>query len=156
MRKLVTLVYFTRGRQVALAVKKTKIGEGKLCGWGGKKKGNETLPECAAREALEEAHVYADVSDLVHVGQILFSNGGKEFDCSVYFLTQWGGAITETDVMGPPEWFDFDNVPFDRTMLGDIHWFPLLTPGFMVHASIAYGNNFASVHVNYARREKNP
>ncbi|MHB1316924.1 MAG: NUDIX domain-containing protein [Minisyncoccota bacterium] len=142
---LATLVFPVMGSKVMLATKVKKIGAGLLNGWGGGIEIGESVRACAVREFFEEtggAEISED--DLQKVGIVHFKNNksdGTYFVCTVHVFTisKWFGDIVSTEEMENPQWYEVDNIPFDRLMLADSHWLPRMLSGEKGIASAQYG-----------------
>ncbi len=128
--KVVTLgfpVDFGDGR-IWLAQKKKKLCEGKLNGYGGSRRITESIRGCMIREFSEESGASTYNRHLTSVGGIVFNsvdgNGETRLICFcfIYLITHWTGEMIETEEMGSPESFGFDDIPFDRMMPSDIFW----------------------------------
>tara|TARA_R110002096_G_scaffold27577_16_gene84224 strand:+ start:598 stop:1128 length:531 start_codon:yes stop_codon:yes gene_type:complete len=121
------LVFLTRGDEVLLIHKKTGLGAGKINGPGGKVEPGETAMEAAVREVEEELHVTP--SNLSQVGDLHFDFvDGLRLYCTVYLGQEFVGTPTETRE-AIPEWFRFDNIPYDRMWADDRHWLPHMLEG---------------------------
>lgn len=151
--KKATLVFLVVKDRVCLPVKKlkigVKIGAGKRNGYGGGIDGDETPAQCAIRELLEEARVKTWAEDLKPVALLRCHNRTKEdveFTCVVHvFITNfWLGEPKKTDEMGPPEWFNTENLELIKSefMLGDTEWLPrLFKDGKPLVVEMWYGPN---------------
>ncbi|MAS92701.1 MAG: NUDIX hydrolase [Verrucomicrobiales bacterium] len=121
------LVFLTRGDEVLLIHKKTGLGKGKINGPGGKLEPGETALESAVREVKEE--LLLTVGELEEMGHLHFDFvDGLKLHCTVFHGTEFSGIPTETRE-AKPEWFRFDEVPYDRMWADDRHWLPQMLEG---------------------------
>ncbi|KAI8647300.1 NUDIX hydrolase domain-like protein [Parasitella parasitica] len=126
-KKVLTLILVIdrEGKKVLLGMKKRGFGAGKFNGFGGKVEKGETIDQGARRELLEEAEIEA--IDLVQVGMLMFTfekdNVGLE--THIFVATTYKGSPEETEEMRP-EWYTFDQIPFDQMWSDDKHWFPFV------------------------------
>jgi hypothetical protein len=51
-----------------------------------------------------------------------------EFTCEVivFAARTWLGEPRETEEMGEPKWFSFDQLPLEELLLGDKDWLPIV------------------------------
>ena len=139
-----TLCFLRRDHEVLLALKKKKIGEGCLNGYGGGIEEGEDEKASAVRELLEEAEVIAIPEDLQKIAIVYFHNitsSGISFtcECHVYALWRWRGEPKTTKEMTDPEWFSQDKLPFERLMLADRFWLPIALGNRKIIAVVHYG-----------------
>jgi 8-oxo-dGTP diphosphatase len=128
--KVVTLGYVVSlaRREIWLAMKKTKLCAGKLNGYGGGVRLGESIKDCMMREFNEECGATTTASNLLHLGCITFykGNGIAEqkliCECYIFLITDISGLMNESNEMGGPSPFSFDNIPFDEMMPSDILW----------------------------------
>ena len=116
--------------KVLLGEKKRGFAKGTLNGIGGKQDLGETIEQAMIRETQEEIGVTPIDYELV--GQITFDilYKGERVDMfmSIYTCTKFEGKIVETDEMRP-NWYDLNNVPFDKMFQDDVLWFPYVLQG---------------------------
>lgn len=117
-----------------LPVKKQKIGAGFRNGYGGGIEVNEDPFAAACRECLEEGGIKVWREDLTRVALLTCHNRterGEAFTCAVHVFRCdfWLGTPRESDEMGPPQWYPFDELPVPELMLGDREWLPRLVSG---------------------------
>ncbi|XP_030340836.1 7,8-dihydro-8-oxoguanine triphosphatase isoform X1 [Strigops habroptila] len=123
--KLFTLVLVVQPQRVLLGMKKRGFGAGLWNGFGGKVQPGESIEEAARRELLEESGLTVDT--LQKMGQITFEFVGNSelMDVHIFRADDFHGEPTESDEMRP-QWFQLDEVPFNRMWADDIYWFPLV------------------------------
>ena len=130
-------------KQILLAEKKRGFATGKLNGYGGKVAENESIEEAAVRELFEESSIKISVNDLEKVGEIAFIFPPELKDKNwnqlvhVYFVKSFKGKPVETDEM-KPEWFDIDNLPFEKMWSDDPHWLPLVLQNKKIKAKCIF------------------
>jgi len=126
------LVFITEGRNVLLIHKKTGLGAGKINGPGGKLEPGETAEEAAVREVQEELHVTP--KNLKEMGDLHFDFvDGLKLHCTVFRSEEFEGQPTET-IEAKPEWFKFEEIPYDRMWADDRHWLPSMLEGHSFRA----------------------
>jgi len=145
----VTLVFLLDKEQkrICLAMKKRGFGEGKLNGVGGKVAPDESIESAAIREAKEELGVDIAQESLVQSGVLDFSFEGKpEWSqrCHVFLVDEWRGEPQESEEMAP-HWFGYDEIPFERMWVDDIHWLPLVLGGKHVDATFHFSNDGSKI-----------
>jgi len=138
-----TLCFLVKDKEVSLAKKKKKIGQGCWNGYGGGIKLGETPVQAALRELFEEAKVIALPENLEKVAVIDFHNtktDGTTFICKVhvYMVYQWQGEPKETEEMGKPKWFEKEFLPLGEMMLADRKWLPIVLSGKKITAEFYY------------------
>lgn len=137
--KLATLCLLVREGSVILARKKKKIGAGRLNGYGGMVEPGESVEEATVRETREEAKVEVPIESLDKRAVVNFHfDGVLKVQVHVFFARDWAGDPQETDEMGPPEEFDFDEVPYYEMLAADGHWLPLVLQGERITANAYY------------------
>lgn len=129
MKKVLTLAFLLTEDQICLALKKRGFGEANWNGFGGKCEGEETIEESAIREIKEESEVDVLKRDLEQVGiiEFLFPND-LHLVVHVFFVRRWSGEPQETEEM-KPEWFRFDQIPYEHMWADDPHWLPRVLHG---------------------------
>ncbi|HYF13335.1 MAG TPA: 8-oxo-dGTP diphosphatase [Candidatus Paceibacterota bacterium] len=138
--KRASLVLLTRDNKVLLGYKKkAEIGTGTLNGPGGKVEEDETIVACAIRETQEEIGVTIRPKDLILVAIVkFFAAGHLDFEVFVYLTKKFSGEPRETRSMKLPEWYDIQNLPFDKMLESDRHWIPIVLAGKKFRANVYY------------------
>jgi len=122
-----TLVFVIRGCEVLLIHKKRGLGAGKINGPGGKLEKGETPVQAAVREVEEELKITP--LDLEEVGILQFQFvDGLAIHCVVFTAMGFQGVPEETDE-AIPEWFTFDQIPYDQMWEDDHYWLPGMLEG---------------------------
>lgn len=127
--KILTLVLIHKDGKVLLGLKKRGFGMGKYNGFGGKVEAGESIQEAAGRELFEESGVTAGA--LEKVGILDFSWRGKEQDIlqvHIFKATDFSGQPQESEEM-KPQWFNINEIPFEKMWADDQFWFPLFFAG---------------------------
>lgn len=140
MREETVAIIYQHPR-ILLGMKKKKFGEGKYNGFGGGLENGETLEEAVIREVMEEAGI--KVMHPEKIGRILFQFDGNEQDHIVHFfrIMDFVGNPTETEEM-KPEWFDIENIPYEKMWEDDKYWLPLLLKGKKFEGTFYFDKNF--------------
>jgi 8-oxo-dGTP pyrophosphatase MutT (NUDIX family) len=134
-----TLIYLYRPeeKQILLAMKKRRFGEGKWNGVGGKLEPGESIYDGAMREAREEIEIEIEEGDLRKMAELEFSfQDNEEWDqrVSVFLVEKWHGDPAETEEM-KPEWHSIDNLP-KAMWVTDKYWLPRILHGEKLHGEI--------------------
>jgi len=104
---------------------------GKWNGCGGKLLAGESYQTAAVRELAEEIGVVVSESDLIPVGHLMFYFPHKpdfDHDVEIFLVRKWQNLPQETDEMRP-QWFAFDQVPYDQMWADDKFWMPKVLAG---------------------------
>ena len=138
-----TLSLLKKDNEILLAMKKRGFGEGKYNGVGGKIEAGETPTKAMIRETEEEISVTP--TEYEEVGIIEFDEfykGGKiKLVMHVYTVTKWDGELAESDET-KPEWFNIENIPYDRMFPDDTHWLPYVLDGKKIKAYFEFDENW--------------
>lgn len=131
--KQVTLCIPIKQGKILLGNKKRGFGEGKLNGFGGKINSGESVEEAAIREVYEEIGIEVKSKDLEKVGELTFTFPARPDEewnqvVHVFFIKEWKNEPKESEEMSC-EWFDLNNIPFDKMWDDDKHWLPLVLNG---------------------------
>lgn len=123
--KVMTLVFITKEDLVLLGYKTRGFGANLWNGFGGKVENGESLLEGAARELKEECNL---VAELNHIGCILVNHEEKNtlYIVHIFYATTFSGQITESEEMSPINWFDMNNMPYEKMWSNVPHWFSLV------------------------------
>ncbi|MDR1197130.1 MAG: 8-oxo-dGTP diphosphatase [Candidatus Nomurabacteria bacterium] len=144
MKKLeTTLLFLRRGERVLLAEKKRGFGEGKFNGIGGKLEPGETAEQAMIRETEEEIGVKPTQYQQVAVIDFdEFVKGEWTNVCmNVYVASDWDGEPTETEEMRP-QWFDVNDLPYDKMFADDKYWLPLVLGGKKLTARFQFDEDW--------------
>ncbi len=139
--RIVTLAMFVRDRKILLAMKKRGFGTGNWNGYGGKLLEGEAVLDAAMREIEEESGVRVEEEHLEHLGTLDFYFTDKpDWDqrCMVYRITKWDGEPVESEEM-KPQWFSFDEMPYESMWKGDDQWFPFFLRGERFSGEVHFG-----------------
>jgi 8-oxo-dGTP diphosphatase len=140
------------GKRVCLGLRKrvsSGLGENLMAGIGGKigdlpEYVNESPSEAMDREVKEEIEV--TVLEKHEVGRVKFIFSHKPPDSQwnqdviIYLITKWQGEPSETESTRP-EWFNIDEIPWDRMWEDNIHWLPLVLADRQVNALFLYSDD---------------
>ena len=121
------LVFVIEDGKVLLIHKKTGLGAGKINGPGGKLEDGETALESAIREVEEELVItplHLEEMGVLHFDFV----DGLRLECTVFRAFGFDGIPSETRE-AKPEWFAFDEVPYDRMWADDRYWMPKMLEG---------------------------
>lgn len=125
-----TLCLLKKEDKILLAMKKRGFGKDKYNGVGGKIESGETIEEAMIRETKEE--ILVTPIKYEKVGYIEFDeyykNSKIRLAFHLYLIYEWEGEPTETDEM-KPEWFNINNIPYDKMFPDDKYWLPLILEG---------------------------
>lgn len=138
--KNLTLSFLFKDGEILLAMKKRGFGDGKWNGYGGKVEEGETVEEASVREIEEEGNVIVKIEDLESFGIIDFHFSDKpEWNQKVHIFKalKWEGDPEETEEM-KPEWFAFEDIPYDKMWAGDDIWLKRVINGEKVFGEIYF------------------
>jgi len=140
-------------KRILLAMKKVRFGAGKYNGTGGRVEEGETRLEAAVRETKEEVGLIIPSQSVVKAGRIKFSFDGKpEWSRVVHvFVSEvWEGEPQESDEMAP-QWFEFDEVPYEKMWIDDKLWLPAVIDGGAVDAEFHFNVDGSEILRHVAR-----
>lgn len=142
-----TLCFLIKGNNICLAMKKRGFGKDRWNGVGGKLERGETIEEAALRELEEEIIVKSSLEKMKKVGFLKFYFDDKpdwNQDMHIYFINEWEGRPIETDEMRP-SWYTFDNIPYDKMWIDDIHWLPKVLTGKVIEGEFYLSDEGKSI-----------
>ncbi len=135
-----TLLFLLKDNQILLAMKKRGFGVGKWNGVGGKPHGDESIDQTAIRETTEEISVIPNNIKRVADLDFFFQNNPDwDQQVIVYTTTQWSGEPTESEEM-KPQWFDINQIPFDKMWPDDKFWLPQVLIGKNIIAKFIFND----------------
>jgi 8-oxo-dGTP diphosphatase/2-hydroxy-dATP diphosphatase len=141
MKKLLTLCLAVKDDQILLGMKKRGFGAGRWNGFGGKVEEGEAIDQAAKREMQEECGVIVETMEKVAVHEFRFqSNLTETLEVHVFRVDSFDGEPTETEEMCP-QWFAFNEIPYDTMWADDRYWLPLVLEGKKLRAKFLFGEN---------------
>lgn len=141
MKKLLTLCLAMREEKILLGMKKRGFGAGRWNGFGGKVEPGETMEEAARREMQEESGVDIETMEKVGIHEFCFESNLEEvLEVHVFRVDAFNGEPRETEEMRP-QWFAFDEIPYDTMWPDDIYWLPLFLQGKKFKTKFLFGEN---------------
>ena len=144
MRKIeATLLFLRKEDKILLAMKKRGFGTGRYNGIGGKLNEGETVEEAMIRETEEEIFVTPIEYNKVAIIDFIEINKGEleNMIVHIYVATKWEGAEKESEEM-KPEWFDIQEIPYDKMFEDDSYWLPLVLEGKKIKANFRFDENW--------------
>ncbi len=138
-----TLLYIVKDNKVLLAEKKRGFGVGKINGVGGKIEPGESIEQGMIRETFEEINVKPinyEQRAVIHFSLFYKGEWAKE-DTYVFVASDYQGIIQESEEM-KPQWFNIDEIPFDKMFSGDKLWVGELLKGKHFEAFVDFDKDF--------------
>jgi len=146
--KQATLCLVIGEKRILLGMKKQGFGSGKWNGFGGKAKRTESMEQAAIRELAEETGIRAEKIRKVCELDFAFPHVPKvrRWDqvVHVFLVEEWKGEPKESREMRP-EWFPFQEIPYDRMWQDDRHWLPLVLKGKKVKGRFVFAEDGNSI-----------
>lgn len=141
-----TLLILRDGDKILLAKKKRGFGKGLYNGVGGKLEKGETVLDAMIRETQEEIGVTPTVYEKYGINEFLEFVNGEETNLvfHLFIATEWDGEPTESEEMAP-EWFDIDDIPYDKMFKDDRYWLPLVLEGKKVRGNFEFDKEWNSL-----------
>lgn len=144
-----TLTLFIKDGKILLGEKKRGFAKGTLNGIGGKQDPGETIEQAMVRECEEE--IGAKPTNYAQVGKIKFDMWYKgehsNMEMYIYKCFDFEGNIVETEEI-LPNWFDLNNIPFDRMLEDDLLWLPYVLEGKNVIGKVKFDQNMKMLYHN--------
>ena len=145
-----TTCLLRREGQILFAMKKRGFGVNKWNGVGGKKEENESIDITAVREVEEEIKVKIDPKNLEEIAVFKFYFPFKpewHMEVHFYFCYKWKGEPEETEEM-KPQWFDLDEIPYEKMWSDDIHWLPRVLKGDKLEGELYFNEDNNTLNPN--------
>lgn len=141
-----TLLILRDGDKILLAKKKRGFGEGLYNGVGGKLEKGESVLDAMIRETQEEIGVTPTTYEKYGINEFLEFVNDEETNLvfHLFIATEWEGEPTESEEMAP-EWFDIENIPYDKMFKDDRYWLPLVLEGKKVRGKFVFDKNWNSL-----------
>lgn len=150
-----TLVLIMKNGKVLLAQKKRGFAMGTYNGIGGKQDPGETINQAMIRETQEEIGVTPTAFEQVEL--ICFDTWYKgervNLNLNIYTCSEYVGEIQETEEM-IPEWFNIENVPFEKMLPDDREWFPIVVSGGNVFGTVFLSEDLKHSDNNFKQVSK--
>lgn len=134
-------------QRLLMGQKKVGFGAGKITGFGGKVKTNETILAAAAREMEEETGIRVAEKDLQPVGCLTFRFPAQpdwSQNVHVFFATTWEGEPAESKEMRP-FWIAAHEIPYHRMWQDGEYWLPRILAGEKVRAVFTFSTDNETV-----------
>lgn len=137
--KISTLIFLRKENKILLAMKKRGFGAHLYNGAGGKLDHGETIEQALLRECHEEIGVTPMHYWKVAEHDFLQDEGDEPWRMyvHVYFCDEWHGEPHETEEMAP-EWFDIEDIPYDKMWQDDTYWLPQVIAGNKVYGEFSF------------------
>lgn len=125
-----TLLFYVKGSQILLAMKKRGFGAGKWNGVGGKIEADESIEDALVRESIEEVGMkplsWNKVAELDFIQDA--TTDPWHMYVHVYLSSNWEGNPTESEEM-KPQWYQTDATPYEVMWEDDQYWLPQVLAG---------------------------
>lgn len=153
MRKLLTLCIIHQHPKILLGLKKRGFGMGRWNGFGGKVSSSETIENAAKRELQEEAGIKVERLDKVGVLEFEFKGDPEILEVHIFKSDNFSGEPIESEEM-KPQWFDINEIPFEKMWPDDEYWLPLFLKGKKFKGRFLFGKSDAILEYELIEVEK--
>jgi 8-oxo-dGTP diphosphatase len=138
---MTNLCLIVRDSKLLLGRKTRKIGKGYLMQPGGKVEEGESMVESLVREVREE--VGLEVKYPVEMGKITFdfADGSPTIIMYVFMVAEFEGELIDSDQLDELQWFDIQNLPFEKMLPDDKIWMPPILEGKRVEAEFVFDHS---------------
>jgi len=147
--KVQTVVFVVKDGKILLAEKKTDTNVkeavdvlGKLNGYGGLCKLNETFEEATVREFNEEAKpakiVKNFLTKVAEIDLVFFSEERLRVNLHVFISSNVIGTPSETREMKKGKWYSINRLPKRQIIKSDLLWLPRILEGQKIKAEIIF------------------
>ncbi|NDK08553.1 NUDIX domain-containing protein [Candidatus Gracilibacteria bacterium] len=118
-----------KDEKILLCMKKRGFGAGLWNSAGGKLDDCESMEECMIRELKEETNLEAKKLEMAGILYFHFpDNPDWNNECHVFRINDFAGVAEETEEM-KPEWYNLDEIPYDKMWKDDPIWLPRIIAG---------------------------
>jgi 8-oxo-dGTP pyrophosphatase MutT (NUDIX family) len=135
------LVVDKQSNKILLGMKKKGFGAGKINGFGGKVEKGEEVKTAALRELQEEAGITVPQDNAHKAAELNFffpHQPDWNQTVHVFIAHTWNGDPAESDEMAP-QWFNINEIPYNRMWVDDIHWLPKVLSGEKIEGHFTFG-----------------
>ncbi len=142
---------------ILLGMKKRGFGAGRWNGIGGKPEKGESIEIAAVRELEEEIGLRVAPGDLKKCAVLdFFFENNPDWDNRMYvfFAEHWVGEPIESEEMRP-QWFKFNEIPFDLMWPDDRLWLPEVLRGKLITGRFYFdseGNAITKYEITEVRK----
>lgn len=140
MKKLLTLVFFVEKDRVLLGFKQRGFGKERWNGFGGKVEEGESIENATKREAREECGLEIAELEKRAVHEFVFEGSEDVLEVHTFLALEWTGEPQETEEMRP-EWFAFEDIPYNTMWPDDKLWLPQFLAGKKLRTKFLFGAN---------------
>lgn len=135
MNELVVCI-LRKNNKILLGRKKTGMEIGNWNSAGGKIEPGENSETAVIREAQEELSI--KLNFVKYSGKIKFHFGGPDVIVHFFISDSWEGVPKESNELGPLEWFETSNLPFDEMWPADRYIWPIIIGGQQVQGEVFF------------------
>ncbi len=121
-----TLWIISKDNKILLCMKKRWFWAWKLNWPWWKVDKCENIENCMIREVKEETTIDVKINDLQIVWYIKFFFLDKpewDIEVNIFKILKFNWEAIETEEMSP-DWYDINNIPYDKMWKDDIYWLP--------------------------------
>lgn len=137
--RLCAMVFFRRGDEVLIPLKKRGHKSGHYHATGGKVEDGESLEQALLRESREEVGLVPMHYWKMAEHNYIKPDGDDPWHIyhHVYLCDEWQGEPVETESM-TPYWFDIKDIPYEKMWADNELWLPQILAGNKVYGEFTY------------------
>lgn len=144
-----TLIFIKDSSRILLGFKKRGLGKNTWNGYGGKLQEDEDILDCAVRELKEESNLNIRKDKLNYLGVVIYDDNHNMINhdrriVHIFNASNVDGEPVETEEMRP-QWFDFQNIPYDDMWPDSKFWLPLILKDSWLFARFTYKGDYEIV-----------
>jgi len=130
-----TVGYFIKGNMLLLGLHQRGVSKGFWNGYGGKIDEGETVHNSLIRECSEESGLIP--LEFNHVARVSASYGNFQLRVEFFLVSNFDGVLVTTDEM-IPQWFDLNDIPYDKMWTSDELWLPRVLTGERLRTEVIF------------------